>query len=127
MTVYGTGQQTRSFCYVSDLVAGLVALGEVDPTPPGPVNLGNPAEFTVMQLARLVRDLVGSASPIVHRPLPEDDPRRRRPDVGRARELLGWRPKIGLDEGLPETVAWFADRRNGIGTGKTGRAAAALS
>jgi UDP-glucuronate decarboxylase len=111
MTVYGTGRQTRSFCYVSDLVRGLVALGEVEATPPGPVNLGNPAEFTVMELARLVRDLVGSRSPIVHRPLPEDDPRRRRPDIGRAEAILGWRPRIGLDRGLPETVEWFASRR----------------
>jgi len=112
LTVYGSGRQTRSFCYVSDLVRGLVALGEVAATPPGPINLGNPAEFTVMELAGLVRDLVGSASPIVHRPLPEDDPRRRRPDIGRAEELLGWRPRIGLDRGLPETVRWFASRRS---------------
>jgi UDP-glucuronate decarboxylase len=119
MTVYGTGRQTRSFCYVSDLVRGLVALAEVEATPPGPVNLGNPAEFTVMHLAERVRDLVGSASPIVHRPLPEDDPRRRRPDIGRARELLGWRPRIGLDEGLPETVDWFAGRGSNAATART--------
>jgi UDP-glucuronate decarboxylase len=111
MTIYGSGRQTRSFCFVSDLVRGLVALGEVAATPPGPVNLGNPDEFTVLELAHLVRDLVESASPIVHQPLPEDDPRRRKPDIGRAEALLGWRPKVGLDRGLPETVAWFASRR----------------
>jgi UDP-glucuronate decarboxylase len=124
MTIYGTGAQTRSFCYVSDLVRGLVALAEVEPAPPGPVNLGNPAEFTVMELARLVRDLVGSASPIVHRPLPEDDPRRRRPDIGRAEALLGWRPRIGLDRGLPETVEWFASRIGTAAAGTSHRAAA---
>jgi UDP-glucuronate decarboxylase len=113
MTIYGSGRQTRSFCFVSDLVRGLVALGEVAATPPGPVNLGNPDEFTVLELARRVRDLVDSASPIVHRPLPEDDPRRRKPDIGRAEALLGWRPRVGLDRGLPETVAWFASRRIG--------------
>ena len=111
MTIYGTGRQTRSFCYVSDLVRGLVALAEVEATPPGPVNLGNPAEFEVLDLAHLVRDLVGGGSPIVHRPLPEDDPRRRQPDIGRAEALLGWRPRVGLERGLPETIRWFASRR----------------
>jgi UDP-glucuronate decarboxylase len=110
MTIYGSGRQTRSFCYVSDLVRGLVALAEVASTPPGPVNLGNPDEFTVLELAAMVRELVGSASAIVHRPLPEDDPRRRKPDIGRAEALLGWRPHVGLDRGLPETVRWFAGR-----------------
>ena len=110
MTIYGSGQQTRSFCYVSDLVRGLMALADVAVTPPGPVNLGNPDEFTVLELAGMVRDLVGSTSPIVHHPLPEDDPRRRRPDIGRAEALLGWRPNVGLDRGLPETVRWFARR-----------------
>jgi UDP-glucuronate decarboxylase len=116
MTIYGTGEQTRSFCYVSDLVRGLLALAEVEAAPSGPVNLGNPAEFTVLELARLVRALVGSRSPIVHRPLPEDDPRRRRPDIGRAEALLGWRPRIGLDRGLPATVEWFASRSSGTVT-----------
>ena len=111
MTIYGTGRQTRSFCYVSDLVRGLVALAEVEPAPRGPVNLGNPAEYTVLELAEVVRDIVGGTSPILHRPLPEDDPRRRRPDIGRAAALLGWRPRIGIDRGLHETVDWFASRR----------------
>ncbi len=110
MTVYGSGSQTRSFCYVADLVRGLVALADVATPPGGPVNLGNPDEFTVLELAHMVRDLVDSASPIVHRPLPEDDPRRRRPDIGLAEALLGWRPRVGLDRGLPQTVAWFASR-----------------
>jgi UDP-glucuronate decarboxylase len=111
MTVYGSGRQTRSFCYVSDLVRGLVALAEVETTLPGPVNLGNPAEFSVLELAGMVRDVVGSRSPIVHRPLPEDDPRRRRPEIGRAEALLGWRPHVGLERGLPDTVRWFASRQ----------------
>jgi UDP-glucuronate decarboxylase len=115
MTIYGSGKQTRSFCYVSDLVRGLMALADVAETPPGPVNLGNPDEFTVMELAHMVRDLVESRSPIVHRPLPEDDPTRRRPDIGRAEAILGWRPRIGLDRGLPETVRWFAGRTQGHG------------
>jgi UDP-glucuronate decarboxylase len=127
MTVYGTGRQTRSFCYVSDLVRGLLALAETEPTPPGPLNLGNPAEFTVMQLAQLVREIVGSSSPIVHRPLPEDDPRRRRPDIRRARALLGWSPRIGLDQGLPETVDWFSNSRGACGSGTTSQAIAPLA
>jgi UDP-glucuronate decarboxylase len=110
MTIYGSGQQTRSFCYVSDLVRGLVALGDMAKLPPGPVNLGNPDEFSVLELAGMIRKLVGSRSPLVHLPLPEDDPRRRRPDIGRAEALLGWRPRVGLDRGLPDTVRWFAGR-----------------
>jgi UDP-glucuronate decarboxylase len=108
MTIYGTGQQTRSFCFVSDLVRGLIALGDVEATPPGPVNLGNPVEFTVLDLARKVRRIIGSDVPLVHRALPQDDPRRRRPDIRRAAEFLGWRPKVDLDQGLSETVRWFA-------------------
>ncbi|MCU0855955.1 MAG: SDR family oxidoreductase [Rhodobacteraceae bacterium] len=110
MTIYGSGHQTRSFCFVSDLVRGLLALGDVAERPPGPVNLGNPDEFTVLDLALMVRGLVGSTSRVVHLGLPEDDPRRRRPDIGRAEAFLGWRPRIGLDRGLPETVRWFAGR-----------------
>lgn len=108
MTIYGSGEQTRSFCFVSDLVAGLIALMEVQPAPDAPVNLGNPEEFTVMELAQRVRELIPTRSQIVHRPLPEDDPRRRRPDIGRAKALLGWAPRVTLAEGLPQTASWFA-------------------
>jgi UDP-glucuronate decarboxylase len=122
MTIYGSGQQTRSFCYVSDLVRGLVALADIAAAPAGPVNLGNPDEFTMLELALLIRDLVASDSALVHLPLPEDDPRRRKPDIGRAEALLGWRPRIGLDRGLPETVRWFAGRlvRQGAGEAADG-------
>jgi len=108
VTVYGDGSQTRSFCYVSDLVEGLVRLmasGVKD----GPVNLGNPVELTVSDLVERVLRLTGSRSRVVHRPLPVDDPRRRRPDISRARERLGgWEPKVALQEGLEATAAWFA-------------------
>ncbi|WP_435167021.1 UDP-glucuronic acid decarboxylase family protein [Falsirhodobacter sp. 1013] len=108
MTVYGDGLQTRSFCYVSDLVAGLIALMETAQAPATPVNLGNPEEFEIRELAKMVRDLVPTSSPLVFSALPQDDPKRRRPDISRAREWLGWQPKVLLSEGLPQTVAWFA-------------------
>lgn len=104
MTVYGDGSQTRSFCFVSDLVAGLIALMEAKAAPATPINLGNPEEFQIRDLVRLVRDMIPTRSRIVHRPLPQDDPRRRRPDIARARELLGWQPRVTLAEGLPQTV-----------------------
>lgn len=107
LTIYGTGRQTRSFCFVSDLVRGLMALMEITPNPEGPVNLGNPDEFTVLALAELVLTRTGSDSPLVFRPLPVDDPRRRRPDIGRARRLLGWSPRVPLTEGLDETILHF--------------------
>jgi UDP-glucuronate decarboxylase len=107
LTIYGTGEQTRSFCFVSDLVAGLMALMDVDPNPDGPVNVGNPGEFTINQLAAMVLDMVPTASQIIHRPLPQDDPTRRRPDISRACDLLGWHPKISLAEGLRLTADWF--------------------
>ena len=105
LTVYGDGSQTRSFCYVDDLVTGIVLLferGDADPT-----NLGNPHEFTVRELAALVLKLTGSRSEIVERPLPVDDPRVRQPDIGRVRETLGWEPKVGLEEGLRRTIDYF--------------------
>jgi UDP-glucuronate decarboxylase len=108
LTVYGTGEQTRSFCYVTDLVGGLIALMESDPNPGGPVNLGNPGEFTILELARLVVGATRSASSIVYEPLPIDDPQRRRPDIGRASSLLSWSPRVPLVEGLPPTIEWFA-------------------
>ncbi len=108
LTIYGHGNQTRSFCYVKDLVAGLIGLMEVQPNPSLPVNLGNPGEFTINELADLVLDLTRSDSKIVYKPLPVDDPQRRRPDISRAQALLGWEPTIPLREGLRMTSEWFA-------------------
>ncbi|WP_347400917.1 UDP-glucuronic acid decarboxylase family protein [Roseicella aquatilis] len=112
ITIYGDGSQTRSFCYVDDLVDGLVRLQAVEATPRGPVNLGNPEELTVAELAERVLALTGSASALLRRPLPVDDPRRRRPDVGYARQLLGWSPRVGLETGLRNTIAWFRQERH---------------
>jgi UDP-glucuronate decarboxylase len=108
ITVYGAGDQTRSFCYVDDLVEGLLRLMDTPAEVAGPVNLGNPAELTIRQLAETVIELAGSSSRIVHRPLPEDDPRQRCPDIGLARELLAWAPQVELREGLARTIAYFA-------------------
>ncbi|MDK1490800.1 SDR family oxidoreductase [Sinorhizobium sp. 7-81] len=107
LTIYGSGEQTRSFCYVSDLVEGLIRLMNRQPNPGGPVNLGNPGEFTVIELAELVLSKIATASTIVHAPLPPDDPQRRRPDIARARALLDWQPKVPLQDGLSHTIAWF--------------------
>jgi UDP-glucuronate decarboxylase len=107
LTIYGSGEQTRSFCYVSDLIAGLLALMNVRPNPRQPINIGNPGEFTIATLADMVLALVPTNSRIVHGPLPADDPQRRRPDISRARELLNWQPKVPLAEGLPRTIAYF--------------------
>ena len=105
LTVFGTGRQTRSFCYVSDMVDGLFRLAAC--TDPLPVNLGNPREFTVLRFAQVVKKLTGSRSPVRFEPLPEDDPKRRKPDIRRARKLLEWQPKVRLEEGLARTIAWF--------------------
>jgi UDP-glucuronate decarboxylase len=110
LTVYGNGSQTRSFCYVTDLVEGLIALMESPAGVTGPINLGNPAEFTVGQLAKMVLERTGSRSVIERRPLPPDDPKQRRPDITRARELLGWTPEVRLEEGLAKTIGYFAER-----------------
>ncbi len=107
LTIYGSGEQTRSFCYVSDLVRGLVALMDVEETPDGPVNLGNPGEFTVNRLASLVLRQIGVSRPVRHLPLPLDDPRRRRPHIVRAEQLLDWAPVVPLEEGLKPTIQWF--------------------
>ena len=107
ITVYGDGMQTRSFCYVDDLVEGLIRLMETGDGVVGPVNLGNPEEFTIRQLAEIVVDITGSASKIVHRPLPTDDPKQRQPDISEAQELLGWRPTVPLRVGLTKTAAYF--------------------
>jgi UDP-glucuronate decarboxylase len=107
ITIYGEGAQTRSFCYVTDLVEGLVRLMN-RPDQFEPVNLGNPEEYTIMEVARKVLSLMDSPSAIVYRPLPQDDPGRRRPDITRARELLGWQPAVPLTTGLKETIPYFA-------------------
>jgi UDP-glucuronate decarboxylase len=110
ITLYGDGRQTRSFCYVDDLVDGLVRLMDSPGEVTGPVNLGNPAEFSMIELAERVIALTGSKSEVTSAPLPEDDPRQRQPDIGRARELLGWQPTIELDEGLKRTIDDFQSR-----------------
>jgi UDP-glucuronate decarboxylase len=107
ITVYGDGLQTRSFCFVDDLVDGLIRLMDTSPDITGPVNVGNPAEFTIMELAQMTVTLVGSRSKIVHRSLPENDPKQRQPDISLAQQLLGWRPRIALKEGLAKTIAYF--------------------
>ena len=108
ITLYGTGSQTRSFCYVDDLVTGLIAMMDQDELV-GPVNLGNPGEFTILELATMVKELTGSKSEIVFRPLPQDDPVRRKPDITLAREKLGWEPTVPLRDGLIRTVAYFRE------------------
>ena len=107
ITLYGDGAQTRSFCYVDDLIAGFRKLMDSPPEITGPVNLGNPGEFTMRQLAETVLDLTGSRSTIVHEPLPLDDPRQRQPDITLARTALGWEPVIALRAGLTRTIAYF--------------------
>jgi UDP-glucuronate decarboxylase len=108
ITVYGDGQQTRSFCYVDDLIDGMVRMMDNDQGLVGPVNVGNPGEFTMLELARSVIDLTGSKSRIVHQVLPPDDPKQRQPDITIARERLGWQPKVALAEGLGKTIAYFS-------------------
>jgi UDP-glucuronate decarboxylase len=107
ITVYGDGTQTRAFCYVDDLIDGLVRLMNSRDDLTGPINIGNPQEFTMLDLARAVIDLTGSRSKVVHRPLPEDDPRQRRPDISKAQESLGWQPRTSLKDGLAKTIAYF--------------------
>src|SRR5436305_9028297 len=107
LTVYGDGSQTRSFCYVSDLVEGIVRLLRSDHSEP--VNCGNPTEISILQFAERIKALTGSKSEIVFRPLPEDDPKVRQPDIGKARALLGWEPRVETDEGLRLTVDWFRE------------------
>jgi len=106
ITIYGDGSQTRSFCYVDDLIEGFVRLMAQTETV-GPVNIGNPGEFTMLQLAELTLKLVGSKSRIVHQPLPADDPRQRRPDITLAQRVLKWEPTVPLEEGLERTIAYF--------------------
>jgi UDP-glucuronate decarboxylase len=115
ITIYGDGSQTRSFCYVSDLIDGFLRLMAYEGSFPGAVNLGNPVELTVGDLAEKVLAMTGSSSRIVKRPLPVDDPRRRRPDISLAAKLLGWSPRTSLDVGLKATIAWFSEEQSGDG------------
>lgn len=106
LTIYGDGSQTRSFCYVDDLIDAMVSVMEQTQTT-GPVNIGNPGEFTMLELAQTVIEITGSKSPLVYKPLPSDDPKQRRPDISFAKKILGWSPKISLQEGLVKTVEYF--------------------
>lgn len=112
ITIYGDGSQTRSFCFVDDLVRGLIAM--LDSHEAGPINLGNPVERTMLELAEQVIGLLGSRSVIEHHPLPTDDPTRRRPDISRAVDRLGWAPSVGLEDGLKQTIDWFTHRPNEV-------------
>ena len=116
VTIFGDGTQTRSFTYVSDLVDGILRLMDADTN--DPVNIGNPHEVTIEQIARTIIRMVGSRSTLVYRPLPVDDPKQRRPDITRARTILGWEPKVGLDEGLLKTVAYFKAKLEGRPEGR---------
>ena len=110
ITLYGDGMQTRSFCYVDDLISGFVALMNSGDDLVGPVNIGNPGEFTIRELAEMVIDLTGSRSKLIHEPLPADDPKQRQPNITLAKEKLGWEPKIPLREGLIRTIAYFDEQ-----------------
>jgi UDP-glucuronate decarboxylase len=127
LTVYGEGTQTRSFCYVDDLVDGLVRLMASGDDVTGPLNLGNPDEHTMLELATTVIDLTGSRSSIEHKPLPSDDPLQRRPDITRAAATLGWQPRVGLRDGLARTIAYFEGLLAAHGRHAVGRASPAAS
>ena len=107
ITIYGDGQQTRSFCYVDDLIAAMISMMDVPADFIGPVNIGNPGEFTMLALAEAILTLSGSKSKLVFQPLPADDPKQRQPDIALAKAKLGWQPKVALDDGLKETIAYF--------------------
>ena len=109
ITIYGAGQQTRSFCYVDDLIEGFVRLMQQEQVV-GPMNIGNPGEFTILELAEKVIALTNSASKIVYRPMPSDDPQQRKPDIEQARSVLGWEPQVQLENGLKKTIAYFSER-----------------
>ncbi len=117
ITLYGDGSQTRSFCYMDDLLDGFLALMGSDPEITGPINLGNPRELSIKELAEAVVKLTGSKSEIVYRPIPADDPKQRRPDISKANKLLKWQPSISLEEGLKPTIAHFKDFLAGVGKG----------
>jgi UDP-glucuronate decarboxylase len=107
ITIYGDGQQTRSFCYVDDLVDGMLRMMDTEAGFTGPINIGNPGEFTMLELAEKVLSQVGSKSKLVHKPLPQDDPKQRKPDISLAKSKLDWTPKVNLDDGLAQTIAYF--------------------
>lgn len=107
ITIFGDGMQTRSFCYVDDLVEGFLRFMETGPEVHGPINLGNPREFTIRQLAEIVLAKIGGSSRLVRKPLPQDDPMQRRPDISQAREILEWQPSVELEQGLDRTIAYF--------------------
>ena len=114
ITLYGDGSQTRSFCYCSDLIEAFVRLMATDDEITGPMNLGNPREFTIRQLAEKVIELTGTSSKLVFKPLPSDDPKQRQPDIAYARKELGWEPRVALEEGLQKTIVYFDELlRNG--------------
>ncbi|NLF92658.1 MAG: NAD-dependent epimerase/dehydratase family protein, partial [Oligosphaeraceae bacterium] len=119
LTLYGDGSQTRSFCYCDDLIEGMIRMMASPDDFIGPVNIGNPGEFTIRELAEKVIALTGSRSKIIYQPLPQDDPRQRRPDITLAREHLSWQPRIGLDEGLQRTIAYFDALLSGRPTAST--------
>jgi UDP-glucuronate decarboxylase len=110
LTIYGDGSQTRSFCYVDDLIGGLLKVAQTGPDVSGPINLGNPNEFSMLQLAERVQNIMGSSGKLVFKPLPIDDPRQRRPDISRAKQILDWQPETQLTEGLEKTIGYFRKR-----------------
>ncbi|MCI5142627.1 MAG: NAD-dependent epimerase/dehydratase family protein, partial [Candidatus Electrothrix sp. ATG1] len=116
ITIYGDGSQSRSFCYVDDLIEAFVRLMDTEDSFTGPVNTGNPGEFTILQLAENVIELIGSKSEIIFEALPEDDPQQRQPDISLAKEKLGWEPKVSLREGLVPTIEYFDNFLQGIDT-----------
>ena len=107
ITLFGEGLQTRSFCYVDDLIEGMIRMMDTPAPVTGPINLGNPTETTIGDLAKRIVAETESSSKIVHRPLPQDDPKQRRPDISRAMQVLDWRPEVSFDQGLPKTIAYF--------------------
>ncbi|CRI68122.1 NAD-dependent epimerase/dehydratase family protein (fragment) [Thiocapsa sp. KS1] len=115
ITIYGEGTQTRSFCYVDDLIEGFIRLMDSPDDLTGPVNLGNPGEFTMIELAETILELTGSRSALVHEALPQDDPKQRQPDIGLARARLGWEPRVALRDGLKPTIGYFDGLLRGAG------------
>lgn len=113
ITVYGEGNQTRSFCYVDDLVEGIIRMMNSNDQIIGPINLGNPGEFTMLELANLVKSKIDTASKIIHKPLPQDDPQQRRPDISKAKFFLNWQPSVVLNDGLDLTIEYFSNQING--------------